>query len=768
VQLQLADYMHQLGMHELGEAMLARARRRAGGRTSSLLSLMQHYQSQGDEETAIEIAFQILRRARPRGSAAYSRNSGADEAARTQAVQVLSQSGQLEDLIARAKEQLERSPNSLALRQTLVEYYRASGEEDLMIEELKAIAELRPDDARHQYGIAQQLMQAGKQAAACDFYLAALREMPSILNNDFYEIQRAFQQAERLDDLLSLFDEIDLKQIGQYYYVTNLVEVLVNDEKTRDQGVALFKRLWNAFPDQRSYILGNINREEIWKLPEMYDYAREAVIPESDQTAGFPWAGVQDYNILRRLMDAAQSQNKLDALFEEVTAKREELPAWGGGMALLAIIDARRNRMEAAQQQLSAMMDELQEAIPLMARYQMAQLLMPYDALHELLVRLYEEGMHEYQQQSWGWGSGPKHDLARLYVSVGRKSDARDILVKSWSESDFSQYYGYNVGYAAYRKINYGQQVAQQLVESGFPVDALRICHDVTGDPQLLQQARQYRGDSMRQEIDRVEQQAAQAVTPETLLEALTLWVPPTSTETATDDTGSDDGHDDSELDDDRAQRPAFDLMLSVQPPTMKEARVTSVFETAVAAAATDAAVVEQIGEQLDQIDADQQTQLGLDVTGALLAFAASDSSPQQLESVERVAGYLRDHPLEELKEGERPNARQRREAAEQLAVWLVARKALAQDDTRELGRFLADRAAEAARRQTDDIWLLAILREQGEAALEADDPQQAEQHFTEMLDLILPLEEPDEEQPSGKDRLSRRPSAATGRGGGF
>ena len=54
--------MHQLGMHELAEAVLARARRRAGNNTDALVGLMTPVPAQGNTDVAVQIAHQILRR----------------------------------------------------------------------------------------------------------------------------------------------------------------------------------------------------------------------------------------------------------------------------------------------------------------------------------------------------------------------------------------------------------------------------------------------------------------------------------------------------------------------------------------------------------------------------------------------------------------------------------------------------------------------------------------------------------------------------------
>ncbi len=45
-QITLSGQMHQLGLHELAEAVLGRARRRAGNKATALVGLMLQYQRQ--------------------------------------------------------------------------------------------------------------------------------------------------------------------------------------------------------------------------------------------------------------------------------------------------------------------------------------------------------------------------------------------------------------------------------------------------------------------------------------------------------------------------------------------------------------------------------------------------------------------------------------------------------------------------------------------------------------------------------------------------
>ena len=180
-QVQLATQMNQLGMHDLAEAVLARARRRAGGNSAALVGLMLQYQRQGKADIAVQVANQILRQGGARTSQPGTSNP-ADQA-RAEAVQIFARSGKLKELIARAEAQLVTSPSSLQLLQTLVDYYQADGQREKVKSTYDRIAKLRPDDAKLRFQIATQLSQSGAAAESLDHYRAALKKEPSLLAN---------------------------------------------------------------------------------------------------------------------------------------------------------------------------------------------------------------------------------------------------------------------------------------------------------------------------------------------------------------------------------------------------------------------------------------------------------------------------------------------------------------------------------------------------------------------------------------------------------
>ena len=171
------------------------------------------------------------------------------------------------------------SPNSTQLLQVLADYYRAANDVEKMKATFQKMAELRPDDPKLRLLVAQQLVQSGDNAGAVEHYRAALKKDPRLFMNQYWVIQNAFESAGKTDELFQMFESMDLKKLGQPYAVTNLIQNMLQNEKTRDKAFILFRKAWAAFPDQRANLMAYMSDDSAWKVPEMYDYAREAVIP---------------------------------------------------------------------------------------------------------------------------------------------------------------------------------------------------------------------------------------------------------------------------------------------------------------------------------------------------------------------------------------------------------------------------------------------------------------------------------------------------------
>ena len=217
-QISLAAQMQQLGLHELADAVLGRARRRAGNRATALVGLMLQYQRQEKPDEAVQIAMQILR------STSTSRQSNANvsslldaegpDPARSAALTVLARSGQLPRLIERANLELKKIPNSILVHQALADYYTAARDQEKARSELETISRLRPDDASLRLRVGEQMMRDGQATEAIVHFKAAFKKDPSLLTRaSLLQIQTALLNAGKADELLELLEAIDLRPL---------------------------------------------------------------------------------------------------------------------------------------------------------------------------------------------------------------------------------------------------------------------------------------------------------------------------------------------------------------------------------------------------------------------------------------------------------------------------------------------------------------------------------------------------------------------------
>ncbi len=56
-----------------------------------------------------------------------------------------------------------------------------------------------------------------------------------------------------VSELIQLFDEIDIKSMGgNYWTFMNMLQPLFHDERTRERGMKLFRKVWDTFPQERA------------------------------------------------------------------------------------------------------------------------------------------------------------------------------------------------------------------------------------------------------------------------------------------------------------------------------------------------------------------------------------------------------------------------------------------------------------------------------------------------------------------------------------
>lgn len=728
-QLELAGKMHRLGMAEAAESVLGRAQRQAGNKTATLVRLMNQYQGQNQIDLAVQLARQILRK----GPSTYNPRGDENDTSRNQAISVLARSGQLKEMIERAEAQLKASPKSIQIHQTLASYYQAASDKKKLKEVLLKTVELKPQDGKLRWQAAQQLQQAGERDAAIAQYKVGIKLEPSLFGNRYWEVQNLFTSANKLDELAQVFDEIDLRKIGSYWTVMEPISALLDQENTKDVGLKLFKKAWEAFPQYRSYLLGQLYREEVWRIPEIYTFAKQGVIPREDSELD-PWQSTSETmsygqegrvdGVITRLLSMARKQQRLPELRDEVSVALKTRPEWLAGKALLAILEIQIGNKARGRQLWQEVFNDRTD-VPPISRFILTQELEFYAGVEDLAIQTLEAGVDDMMRDNdYEFSYSPARRLAWWYELLGRKEDARKLIGQLARMERTDPGY-YPTGYMQYRMVSSVVNAGQELVRIGEPVEAVRIYNQILSDPDILNQAKQYSGsEQYDRQIEQGLQAALKALKPSALPTALNDLMTPLPSK--------------------NAEKSAVDLVIFIESRDLSRTSISSLFATAIKSTEKAPEVRKAALQKLADLVKQHPTDFSVQTAAVLAAFAAGNQESSR-EAVERLAKLVDATPLDTLPPTVKPNARQRAQAQAQIAVWLAARECLVKgrESSWPTGEKLAARAAAAARRQQDPYLALAILREWGLLELERGQTDKANTCFAEMLELTLPKPTP-------------------------
>ena len=752
VQIQLSQQMHQLGMHEQAEAVLARAGRQAGNRTEVLANLMQQYQSQGKNEVAVQMAYQLLRRSGNRNPGNRSMSNRDELATRQHAFTVLKRSGKLPDMIKKVEGQIKNSPKSQKLVETLIEYYMANGDDKKAAELASSLAETKQDDPQFRYNLGKQLMEQGKHAEAATHLKIAFKKDSRLMRNDFWQIMNSFQNADKVEELAAIFDDIDFKGFRQNpWEITNIISNLSYQEKSKAQAIKLFKRAWEQMPDQRSQILSSLNNEIFWEMPEIYDYAREGIIPQSEASlANTKWPGFgsihnwgnQDGKIdtlMTRFLTLAGSKKKLEELAQQVETTRKKLPQWEAATALLALIDLRRGKIDSAKETFEKMLPTFKAANSAQrgqyTQWEIGQELMAHEKCGELAVKYLEAASKDpnviQMAQINGFQYSPGKSLIAIYTRQGRKEDARRLLLSSTNIKN-SRQQG-NEAWEAYQRLQSVTSLANEVSQLGFPMDAIRLYQEQLGRSEdfvigasvfgSLSQGRQQM-EQYKKQIQMGMQTAINELRPE-LLPQLLMDRSAKPVEQVPKTSEQDDA-------------PSVDLCLLLESRELDQAQLTSVLGKLVTSLANNRGLVEPTRKGLAEVVAQRPDDVSLKILEALIANSLKEKEKSG-EAIRQLVAFVEQTPLEPQPAKGGFTVKQREAATQQIGLWLVARECLKQETLLADGQKLAERAYEASRRLADQGFSMAILREWGAIALKAGDKQEATRRWSEMMEIVLP-----------------------------
>jgi predicted Zn-dependent protease len=770
-QVRLAGQMHQLGLHELAEAVLGRARRRAGNQASALAGMMVQYQRQGQLDIAVQVAMQILRSTnavRPT-TAVNTRATGLVDANRTAAINVLARSGRLPQLIERATEQLKKTPRSIQLHQTLADYYQASNQREKATAELASVIALRPEDTNLRLQVAGKLLQENQAAAALEHYKVLLQKDPVVLSRYFYQVQNAFQQLGKTEELVTLLDQMDFRQLGQSGNVINMISNLSNEKAFKSRAAAFMKKVWDAFPDERSQILQMIPQVDLSQMPEIENYLREALIPDpatfqplnqwnaTFQILAYNGSG-RTTSMASMILDNAAAQGQLEQVGDRIEVARKKMPEWVAGEILRALVDCRLGRIDQARRGLRPLLEKKPDAnIQSNVYWIVGEELENHAATRDLAYTIYEAAVNRPDEDPFSrlqFNNGPAARLMSLYEQDHRIEDLRRLLLKSTKTDESAGInVGYSVDYLKQLKIQGLATAANKLLTLGFAADSVLLYNQAIGlSAQMAPDAPRYfvNGNGSPGFFNEGLTRALDAVTPTELAASLSRLLQaedsPNLSDAKLKSSNSAAGPASSSVKP-KKDEPFLDMMVLVHPHELDKARLRSLLAEAITAAPegpSDAPGAEngqrKLTAALESARKKHPDDFGLAICEALRALSGNDRA-LLAPAVARLVELITKTPLETLEAGEHANARQRAQAARQIPLWLVARACWNQKDGKgdaKLAEMMAARALEAARRQTDNTFYLAMIREQGERALENGDRAAALAAWHRMLEIVV------------------------------
>ena len=113
----------------------------------------------------------------------------------------------------------------------------------------------------------------------------------------------------------------------------------------------MFRKTWSAFlPLGRLYLLRMTSHEGVWSMPEMFEYASDAILagppavsPITEYDA-FAWPYVTESNssraidrpLLLRILDLAEERNSLDRLLAKIEDAATKAAKWKTWAAMRA------------------------------------------------------------------------------------------------------------------------------------------------------------------------------------------------------------------------------------------------------------------------------------------------------------------------------------------------------------------------------------------------------------------------------------------------
>lgn len=727
-EFKLADLMYQLGMREMGDRMMGRIRRRAGGKQDTLVQLMQRYSSAGEMESAVEIARQILRRTKPSGSSRYQTTESRQH---KEALQVLVRGKAIQPLIERYEKLVERSPKSLSFVNQLASMYEAAGKRKQAQELRMRSAESGAQDPRSLMQAGQQLAQAGSDDKAIEMFLTAMKKSPDLMENEYYTFREPFRRQKAFPKLVDLIEQEGMAKFGRSNYrIGELANELVRADQF--ESVKKLQRLVLKGADDYtiSYLLEQMpNNKELTDDPELARMVADTIIGSQvranvnfvrSRSSNGVGTGIANH-LVRFLTPHAEIKMEVEKqLKENLEDNEEDLFS----RTVLCLIFAEEADYEKLEEFVEPLYEELEEGTTPNyskgeARWAIASQIARKEKAPELCIKILccdgEFTSELYQVKDYQYGPPALYMYA--LTNAGDKERAREVMVGALDEIEIDETQNqYNPGYGEYQYVSAMDQLARKLLSNDAPAEAFIAYQKAYGDPDMLAKSKRWGGDMTSRGkalIKSIKEKMTASVVVDLISQAAV------------------DGGENS-----------TDYLTSASQSgsSIADARIEIPLEQFISSVEDDDGLEAAMKKWAEETELEPAKALGAIATRLIVANAIQDSklSRDVLTSIQ--AWITRNPAVQRTAADEAVSSEQKNELQDDLMLAVIARNLPREDSTSELSISLIQRAIAAAKTLNQEDLAFGLKCELA-SQLASRDKDKARGMFLEALDLLLPAE---------------------------
>ncbi|GAB5406393.1 MAG: hypothetical protein Aurels2KO_46240 [Aureliella sp.] len=748
-EFKLSEIMYQLGMKELGDRMMGRIRRRSGGKQDTLLELMNRYSTAGKKKEASEIAMQLIRRTEP----AFGNVRSPSNTQHAQALQVLVRSGQIDKLIERYEDLVERSPKSLKLVNQLAAMYEAKGRRSDATALRAKVAKLAPKNPANLITSAQGLVRSDP-ARAIEMFLAAVEKDPATFDRNFSSMRNAFRSEKAWDKLFNSIEKIGISKLQGSYRMQSLAYDMLRekDYDSCNRLLLLYVRdeNWAGLANAMRNVVSMMQSSQYrgFELsPEIATSFADAICEDPANLDALANTMIYSYGVdgkpsgmLTTIgaligMNSEQGKRVRAALEEGLADDEDQAPQ----RVMLCSIYAEEGDFEKLKETFKPLKDASSRPA-MQGKWLIAAQLVDKERNPQFAIEILEAidttNMAQFGVSGLGFESSPANLLCSAYENAGQKEKAKSLMVGAIQNTKIdTQQNQYNPGYGEYQYSRTMASLATRLLAADAPAEAYMAFQKAYADD-IVKAAGRY-GGNMQSARTQLEQKILRKMTPSVVQDLVRSAIVP------------GDGAAPNQL-----------TAITFASEGTPDERVEIPLERFITKAASDKKLREALVAELTDSALPSDAPLPVIVTRALVGGAAKHA-PTIDQCAEALAAWMGENAVDP-KEVEGEPLRNELYLSVAVRALQPPKKGEGnngEDDTEEsrdgvpddLTVAMLDRAIAAASRLSKDSLALG-LRLQLASQVASTDKQKARQLYMDALDELLPKDDSDSASDDAKD----------------